>query len=1419
MFYSYKNSNVRINGRDLQFTDASINIRGDQEPVYSIPNRNSTEFVPNDGIGGSLKLTYYLTGNDILKPFITNESSGISGNFGGLFFSGGYLKNYSLNCTPNNPVQVNAELVFFDELKGVFAPTYQTVSNFHCLNYADASLTLTTGNSIGDITNATRIAFNYNVEIVPVYAVGDILPERIFFGKKEITAEVECDNLSGNLLVSGNRAGIKINFAHPSLPNLSESFLSNGILHTREIGASQGSLLKSVLSIRQQHTNNPPVISYFQATGGAPGGQFFISGQYLLSTNRVEIGSDAATFIISGDDLLGVYVPEGAVNGNVKVTNADDFTISSGFSIIQRPITISGIDAHTGEFNKIVRISGDNFHKINLVTFSGAASDFKVINSKLIEAAVPLKAAWGTIQVASTDRTLTGTSTGLFVPVPVIYGFSGISGYPGDTINVSGFGFVGVTGVYFNNITGSPVSVSSISGLSAVLPTGNTKGLVALIGRSGVSGHSTFEFTSLLRISGLDPLSGATGSAVRISGVNFAPTMLFSSGSPSNNALLAFNGGTGALVRVSDILITGLVPTGAKTGPIYIFKPDGVTTYPSGLTFKVYNDPPTITLIDPNSGVRGDNIAIHGKNFFDIDSFLLTGINATTGYNFPSTGYNASEFGDVLTFNVPSITGGIYRALINAARGGVSGFFTIKDKPFISGFYNTSGFIGQRISLSGSNIYRDSRVYLNTTGTSALVDTGSYVATNSKLEFFIPTNALSTNTVIVYNGADYHTGTANLTVINKPVISGFKPASGEWGDVISVSGLYLNGTTGMLIGTSRVNTFRLDGTTGAAMTIPDDAATNHIFAQTVAGEAQSSGRLVVLQPQIIISGFIPTSGRTSQKITVSGKYVSTTDYVRISGINSSEIILNVDGFSKIGTTDISFNIPVGAVTGPIRLQNQRYITNSASNLVVIPSPTITGASQVSGIFNESISLFGANLTGVSEFLFVNPTGGYTPAINTTLIGGTGATITFPKEVTQNAIILSGENDILGYGIEFTPLPTIGGFRPTTLQSGDNLTVTGINATNIIRNVGISGSDGTVTYIISSDDIFIDDYNITGAQVINCNTGYVVVTGRVNANYFGSGRIFLISASDSVSGNFDAIVTGSATHARMSSLIHSTFLTIQQGTPTISDFTPLSGNNDILVRINGSNLKYTTGIYFRSGNVVATGFLGATNNSFVNTYPPANFGATSGQVEVYTNYGAATGIYFTFVPRPLVSGFTPIQGISGVKVRITGSGFQYASGVYFDRYPVSFNIVSELNTHVITGTVPYMTEAMPREIGIKVMTPGGEHTLSGFTVQNPFLKFVNLSDVPNTITAQGYVRGSDDGQTLVFRTTGQVLTDIGASQVKVTGSNIIQIPNFTGIGGTSVTLDGSLVKISGAAGGAGGSGIAASTALKYALIFG
>lgn len=918
-----------------------------------------------------------------------------------------------------------------------------------------------------------------------------------------------------------------------------------------------------------------------------------------------------ANFTVNSNTQLTVTVPNDVASGDIEITTQGGKT-KFFFSPIFSGITVDKLQTVSGDISGICFISGSNFYRVTDVMFSTTApgqwtgsSGFKVINSTMISAPVPRDAAWGPVMVKSTGvrgqsqtflltdstsfllqedsyRVLlepgsepSGTSTERFVPIPLVFGFYPVSGISGDVINISGLAFSGVTGVLLNNLLNinpftATHTVTDNTGIRVTIPTGNVRGPIKILARSGISITTSRDFTPFVSLTGLVPPSGRTGTAMTLLGHNMFPDIMYSLGGDSY-AVTFFGNVTGRFYRTQFVNprftgLTGLIPYGAKSGIVAI-NYDAGAAYNSTVNFRLINEPPTITGVEPKSGSYSGYIHILGSNFYDLSGVRLSGMGVITSITNPTPVASASA--DSFTFRIPvltpKLTGEVYTILFHSyvsdynATG--NALLTILDDPIFSGFsgrlLGTSGAFGDRISVTGKNIYKGSKIFVPYTGLSgesgeAIVDSGSFNSTNSRIDFFVPYSARTgLSNIILYNTIGYASG-SDFKLINRPQISGLYPTSGEWGTGISISGSFLSNITGIRIGTGISATFSIVTDTGVTFTIPEDSYTDVVTISSLAGESTStgtSGILLVNVPKVNFSGFTPTRAYSGDQLIFSGTRLHTIDAVLFTGGTDMKLF-DYRYFTKVSSTGITMDVPGGVTSGNITLRNPAGLVTSTAFFEPGGIPSISGINPTFGAHNETISVSGSNLSGMYIW-FVSPNSGkYVSGLSQSIVGSTGITVSIPREITIGPVMVSGSGRRWGTSPEsFIPLPTISGFTPATVQSGNTLTVTGINATRIIHDIlFITGNH--MFWNGSSGTFSLDLTNASGSNIVDQRTGYSLYTITMDSEIINTGRIFLIS--DYYSGIITNIATflTSAISGKVSNILSTNQLSISETAPII-----------------------------------------------------------------------------------------------------------------------------------------------------------------------------------------------------------------------------------------------------------------------------
>ncbi len=201
----------------------------------------------------------------------------------------------------------------------------------------------------------------------------------------------------------------------------------------------------------------------------------------------------------------------------------------------------------------------------------------------------------------------TFTSTFTTVAAPSIASFSPESGAVGTVVTIAGENFTPELATPIVKFNGIPAEVTDAlaTSLTAVVPTGATTGPTTVTAAGGIA-TSAADFVVLVPpvIENFTPTQGSVGTAVTLTGQNFAPV-----GAENQ---VAFNGVAATVISATATTISTSVPAGATTGPITVTTDGGTDT--SATNFIVLAGP-TINSFTPTTGRLGDLVTITGTGF------------------------------------------------------------------------------------------------------------------------------------------------------------------------------------------------------------------------------------------------------------------------------------------------------------------------------------------------------------------------------------------------------------------------------------------------------------------------------------------------------------------------------------------------------------------------------------------------------------------------------------------------------------------------------------------------------------------------------------------------------------------------------------------------------------------------------------
>lgn len=198
-----------------------------------------------------------------------------------------------------------------------------------------------------------------------------------------------------------------------------------------------------------------------------------------------------------------------------------------------------------------------------------------------------------------------------------------------------------------------------------------------------------------------------------------------------------------------------------------------------------------------------------------------------------------------------------------------------------------------------------------------------------------------------------------------PSISGFSPASGPAGTVISVQGSNFKNLTSATVG-GVAAALRLSSPKLAYVTVPSNAVSGPIGLANASYSTTSSAGFTVTASapaptyaQPLVSGFSPGSGAVGTVVTVSGSGFTGATGARV---GSSSTV----GVSVASDSSLSFAVPSGAASGVITISNPQYSGSSSTSFTVTVPLTVSGFSPTSGLPGTVVTVSGTGFSGASS---------------------------------------------------------------------------------------------------------------------------------------------------------------------------------------------------------------------------------------------------------------------------------------------------------------------------------------------------------------------------------------------------------------------------------------------------------------------
>ncbi len=955
-----------------------------------------------------------------------------------------------------------------------------------------------------------------------------------------------------------------------------------------------------------------PVITSFTPLSAGAGGVVTISGSNFTGATVVKFGfANASSFTVVNANTITATLSASGASGAVSVTTPGGTATLAGFTFIQPPVISSFTPAVTGQ-GGLVTITGTNFSNATAVRFGGtAASSFTVNSSTSITATV---AGGSSGQVSVTTAGGTGVSNGFdFITSPVIHSVSPLSGPVGTIVTITGANFgsgVGANAVYFGGVRGSVVSAAP-NVITVAVPAGamNLPIRVSTLGSAlNALSKSSFKVTF-------------TGDPNAFDANSFSGKMNFTVGARPTDIDLGDMDGDGK----PDMIVVNY-----NANFISVFRN---TSTPGQLSFAARNDITTgqyvnnIVATDINSDGKLDLAMARGDQSLGGNSEVIIYTNTSTpgAISFASPQVFAIPYplsiadiavGDLnsdgrqdivgICNNCAINSGGRYVSLVNTTTSGVLSF---NINQLFFAFSASANTLMGGIEIIDYNNDNKPEILIGTTSSSGeylLLLTNNTMTGGPILNFGIVTvgsaggaryclypfpddvnadgqiDVLTTNWMHVNQGGYTFTRQVDLNM-GRGVLADLN------GD--GKSDIVCQGTT-FSANQDKVALYR-NTSANPAVSFASPfylTANGNSFMKIVAGDLDADGKPEICSanldsnsisifrnrigeatpPAPTVTSFTPASGSAQTQVTITGTNFNQATSVTFGNTPASF-------FTVVSPTSIVAIVGIGA-SGDVAVTTPGG-TGTLAGFTYVAAPVVTSFSPASAFTGATVTITGANFTGVTAISF-----GGTPASSFTVVNATTINAVVGTGASGAVSVTNANGTASSPGFTYTVAPpVISSFTPTTSGTGGTVTITGTNFT------------GTTAVLFGG--IAASSFTVVNATTITA----IVGSGA-------TGNVSVVTPGGTATLNGFTFTTG----------------------PSISSFTPATAGTNATVTITGTNFTGATSVSFGGVQAVSFSVVNATTITAV-----VGAGA-SGNVSVTTSGGTATRAGFIYNPVTAVT---------------------------------------------------------------------------------------------------------------------------------------------------------------------------------------
>ena len=266
-----------------------------------------------------------------------------------------------------------------------------------------------------------------------------------------------------------------------------------------------------------------------------------------------------------------------------------------------------------------------------------------------------------------------------------------------------------------------------------------------------------------------------------------------------------------------------------------------------------------------------------------------------------------------------------------------------------------TGKIGSLIDISGNGFSRISRVLFSE------AKSNFSVLNDNLIKARVP-EEVAWDYVKIISDERNTTGTSSQKFAPEPLIQDYYPSSGVYGDTITITGLAFSGVSKVTFNGLEAS-YSVNNNYYISATVPSGNTRGDLVVHGQSGLSNTAVKS--FEPQILVTGFSPTSGVTGVSINIYGKYFF--DELMYTGNQSGKYLVSYgknlySGYvEKISDTHLSGNIPESLLDGGISVaannsaesQVNFYEKSAAQfDVLALGLPTINSVGTITGFYSS-----------------------------------------------------------------------------------------------------------------------------------------------------------------------------------------------------------------------------------------------------------------------------------------------------------------------------------------------------------------------------------------------------------------------------------------------------------------------------------